>query len=733
MTTVSEETTVQDQEPVSGQQMSDDLEHGADFRVGPFRRLLVLNRGEIARRITRSAKAAGLTVVGVFSDADADAWYVHDCDVAVRLPGTASADTYLDVEALIEAARRTGVQAVHPGYGFLSENAQAAQAFIDAGLIWVGPPPAAMRLMAGKAEAKALVASLGVPVLPSRAVSTEPRELAAAGDAIGYPLLVKASAGGGGKGMRVVTSAEALADAVTSAQREAAAAFGEGTVFLERYVAKARHVEIQVLADAYGRVVHCYERECSLQRRHQKVLEESPSPGAHPSVLERMYEAAIAAAAGVGYVGAGTVEFLLDGRGPEAEFFFLEMNTRLQVEHPVTEAITGVDLVTEQLAIASGRALELPEPLPRCGHAVEVRLVAEDPAAGWVPSAGTLEEVSYDEVPGVRWDTGVRTGSVVSPFYDSLLAKVIAYGEDRTQALDRLQAALRSLRVLGVATNRDALIAIIDDADVRAGATTTDLLESRPDLVNPEPASAEQRALAAGLATAALLLDARRADQLTAFAPSDWRAFGGWVQETLLLDGDGSVRVELHGSRRDATAAEAGLRARLVAWVDLPSEPPGPPVEPPSLTADLLVLPDGRGTDVVVEVDGVRRRAAVRLGSTPRDVQDTHIDVTIDGRTTRLTEAARLPAGDRAEAARGPSSPVPGTVLSVNATVGSVVEEGTVLVVLEAMKMEHKITAAARSTVLDVSVVPGQAVDAHEVLVVLEPRAEESEADDGHA
>ncbi len=452
----------------------------------PLRRVLVANRGEIARRIIRAAHALGLETVAVFSDADADAPYVADADASVRLPGSSPADTYLDVDRLVDAAHRTGADAVHPCYGFIAENADAAQAVIDAGLTWVGPRPDAMRAMGSKLASKRIVAEAGVPVLPSVHLDSDDERdwLAGAAD-VGYPLLVKASAGGGGRGMRIVESPDALPDAVRAARREAASAFGDATVYCERYVRRGRHVEVQVLADD-GQVLHAFERECSLQRRHQKILEESPSPGTHPHVLERMYEAAVAAARSVGYTSLGTVEFLLDdpdeagdpGSDSEAPFYFLEMNTRLQVEHPVTEMTTGLDLVQAQLRVAAGHPLNLTqEEVTRSGHAVEVRLVAEDPAQGWVPSSGTLTRFEAPEVPGVRWDAGVVTGSAVPPYYDSLVAKVIAHAPTRDEALDRLRAALRGLRVHGVTTNRDALLALVDDPDVRAGRTTIDLLE----------------------------------------------------------------------------------------------------------------------------------------------------------------------------------------------------------------------------------------------------------------
>jgi acetyl/propionyl-CoA carboxylase alpha subunit len=686
-------------------------------------RLLIANRGEIARRITRAARGLGIETVAVFSDADATAVYVTECDLAVRLPGTAAATTYLDVAAIIDAARRSGADAVHPGYGFLAENADAAQAIINAGLTWVGPPPAAMRALASKLTAKDLVADAGVPVLPSvRLDGDDEQEWTTAVEGIGYPVLLKASAGGGGRGMRVVDSPAGLGEAVRAARREAQAAFGDPTVFCERLVRRGRHVEVQVIGDLAGTILHVYERECSLQRRHQKILEESPSPGTHADVLARMTQAAVAVAKAVDYSSLGTVEFLLDeadtggrpgaqpdaeldarsGPDPDARFYFLEMNTRLQVEHPVTEMLIGIDLVEYQLRLAGGEPLDLEQShLVPFGHAVEVRLVAEDAAAGWVPSSGTLTRFEPPEIRGVRWESAVRTGSVVPPHYDSLLAKVIAHGESRDEAFDLLRAALRGLRVHGVATNREVLLALLDDPDVRAGRTTIDLLESRADsLLTPLPPEVGTRhALVAALAAHC----ARAADAPHRhLAPGGWRSMADAVDTTVLVAAQGPASapstVVLRTTRHDQLTAvvdgSAPMDVRVHNW-------------------------DGEWLDH--EVDGVRARAAVLLGPETDD-EDRTIDVFGAGYASRWVEPARLPAGDRAETARGPSSPVPGTVVAVHVSPGDVVAAGDALVVLEAMKMEHRITANSDAAVVEVAVAVGDAVDAHEVLVVLEPK-----------
>ncbi len=417
----------------------------------PINRVLVANRGEIARRVIRTCRRLGIATVAVHSDADADAPYVAEADAAVHLPGNAPGDTYLRVDLLLDAASATGCDAVHPGYGFLAENAGFAQAVLDAGLRWIGPPPAAIEAMGSKIGAKAMMRAAGVPVLPDNTVESL--------DDIGVPALVKASAGGGGRGMRLVRNIDELDEAIAAAQREAASAFGDGTVFVERYVEGGRHVEVQVFADDHEHVVALFERDCTLQRRHQKIVEEAPSPAVDGELRQRMCHAAVEAARAVGYRGAGTVELLLAADGT---FAFLEMNTRLQVEHPVTEMITGLDLVELQLLVAAG------EPLPpdalqpvRRGHAIEVRLCAEDPANGYLPSTGTFHEVRWPAGTGVRVDSGIESGSVVSPHYDSMVAKLIAHAPSRAEAARRLAAALRATVLIGPSTNRHQLVALL--------------------------------------------------------------------------------------------------------------------------------------------------------------------------------------------------------------------------------------------------------------------------------
>ncbi|MGH3329218.1 MAG: acetyl-CoA carboxylase biotin carboxylase subunit, partial [Streptomycetales bacterium] len=458
-----------------------------------IRTLLVANRGEIARRVMRTAGAMGIRTVAVHSDPDAGAPHVADADLAVPLGGASAAESYLDQSKILDAARRTGADSVHPGYGFLAENAGFAQACAAAGLTFVGPSPEAIATMGVKHTAKQVAAQAGVPVLAGGQITADdPRDWRAAARGVGYPLMVKASAGGGGTGMRLVEDdrdGAALTAAVESARREARGAFGDDRVFLERYLRGPRHIEVQIFGDSGGHVVHLLERECSIQRRHQKVVEEAPSPAVSPQLRAGMGGAAVALAEALGYVGAGTVEFLLDERG---EFYFLEMNTRLQVEHPVTEEITGLDLVRLQLEIAQGHPLPVTQADVRGrGHAIEVRVYAEDPARGFAPGAGPLwtyeRAVTSGATPGIRYEDGVASGGELSTFYDPLLGKVIAHAASRTEAARRLRRALARMRLHGPATNRDFLVALLDDPDFLAGETSTAYIGAHPELLSPDP------------------------------------------------------------------------------------------------------------------------------------------------------------------------------------------------------------------------------------------------------
>jgi acyl-CoA carboxylase subunit alpha len=640
-----------------------------------IRTLLIANRGEIACRIARTCRAMGVRTVAVFSDADDGALHVRSCDAAVHLPGTAPTDTYLRIDLLVAAAQRSGADAVHPGYGFLAESATFAQAVIDAGLTWVGPPPAAIAAMGSKIEAKALMRTKGVPVLPDSSV--EGRHDPAA---IGFPILVKASAGGGGRGMRIVTSAADLDEARAGAEREALAAFGDGTVFCERYVERGRHIEVQVFGDAHGTVVALPERECSIQRRHQKIVEESPSPAVDEVLRERLSTAAIAAAAAVAYVGAGTVEFLLD---PAGDFWFLEMNTRLQVEHPVTEAITGLDLVAAQLAIADGARIA--DALPSgatTGHAIEVRLTAEDPAAGYRPSTGsftTFEGGSAD----VRVDTGVESGSTVSPFYDSMVAKVIAHGATRNEAIRSLTAWLRGAVLHGPLTNRDQLLRILEHPAFVDGQLHTGFLDEFP---CTDPIRGDVALAAAAVAMSDQAANRAAAGVLGA-VPSGWRNNGAVDQVVELTLDETPRRVTYRLGRHGHLSVD------------------GTPVGPTVVRADAAV----------VVFDDVGLRRTFRVG---RDGAERYVDAA-DGHV-RFTVLPRHPDPGAALAAGSLVAPMPGSVLRVLVSAGDGVTAGQPLVVVEAMKMEHQVVAPTDATVATVHVMPGDQVDTGQVLLQME-------------
>jgi acetyl-CoA carboxylase biotin carboxylase subunit len=444
-----------------------------------IKRLLIANRGEIALRVIRACREMDIEPVTVYSDADAGARHVRAADVAIRIGPAAAQESYLNIEAVIDAARRTHADAIHPGYGFLSENAAFARACATAGLVFVGPPADAIERMGSKIAARGLMERAGVPVVPGRTPADQSDAgIAAAAQAVGFPVLVKASAGGGGKGMRVAFDAPSLAEAVPAARREADAAFGDGTLYVERLIQRPRHVEMQVFADAHGNIVHLFERECSVQRRHQKIIEESPSPGLTPALRQRMGEAATAAARTVGYQNAGTLEFLVEGSGNDARFYFLEMNTRLQVEHPVTEAVTGTDLVRAQLLVAAGDRLPWrQQDLVQRGHAIECRVYAEDPSSGFLPQAGSLSLYREPSAPGIRVDSGVEEGAEVPVQYDPMLAKMIASGESRDAARKRASAALRSFAILGVRTNVPFLIKVLEHPAFAAGHVHTGFID----------------------------------------------------------------------------------------------------------------------------------------------------------------------------------------------------------------------------------------------------------------
>src|SRR5712671_561341 len=443
-----------------------------------FSKILIANRGEIACRVIRTARQMGIATVAVYSDADANALHVAMADEARRIGPPPARESYLNIAAIIEAARRSGAEAIHPGYGFLSENPDFAEACAKAGLVFIGPPAAAIRAMGSKAAAKALMEGHGVPVVPGyHGEAQDAASLAAEAERIGYPVLIKASAGGGGRGMRIVTRADEFARALVGAKREAAGAFGDDRILLERYLERPRHIEVQVFGDTQGNIVHLWERDCSIQRRHQKIVEEAPAPGLDKARREKLGEMAVAAARAVGYVGAGTVEFIAED-GAMKNFYFMEMNTRLQVEHPVTEAVTGLDLVEWQIRVAAGEPLPLCQPdLVLRGHAIEARLYAEDPERGFLPQTGTLHGLRFPPSRLARVDTGVRQGDTITPFYDPMIAKIIAWGEDRAAAVGRLRRALAETAVLGVKTNLEFLALVAEHPEFASGAVDTGFIE----------------------------------------------------------------------------------------------------------------------------------------------------------------------------------------------------------------------------------------------------------------
>jgi propionyl-CoA carboxylase alpha chain len=649
-----------------------------------FHTVLVANRGEIARRIVATCRRRGLATVAVFSDADADSPHVREADSAVRLPGLTPAETYLRGDLVIAAAVRAGADAVHPGYGFLAENAGFARDVQQAGLTWIGPDPEAIRAMGSKVEAKQRMAAAGVPVL----ADLDPAAVTGAD----LPVLVKASAGGGGRGMRVVRTLGALPEAVASAAREAAAAFGDDTVFCERYLEAGHHVEVQIVADAHGTVWALGERECSLQRRHQKVIEEAPAPLVDRiggDLRERLLAAGRAAAAAVGYRGAGTVEFLADAGGG---FWFLEMNTRLQVEHPVTECVTGTDLVGLQLDVAAGRPLTGTEPA-MTGHAVEARLYAESPADDWRPQTGTVVRFDVPDVTahftrpgpdGIRLDSGVEDGSVVGTHYDPMLAKLIAYAPTREAAVRQLAAALRRARIHGVTTNRDLLVASLLHPEFLAGTANTGFYAAHPPAAltagsGPDPRTA---ALVAALADAA----AGRGPLLPRVT-SGFRNIPVGYRSRAYAAGDREIVVRYRFGR-------TGL------------EVDGAPD---------VALAEAAADRVVLEVDGVRRHWSVgRFGD--RVVVDGAAGSIELRRVPRFTDpAAQVPAGALV-------APMPGTVVRVEVRVGDPVEAGQPLVRLEAMKMEHVVHAPAGGTVAELPVVVGQQVGEGATLAVVAGR-----------
>jgi len=644
-----------------------------------FSTLLVANRGEIARRVIRGAQAMGIRCVAVYVEDDANAPFVRDADEAVRLSGT-----YLDGKAILDAASVTGAGAIHPGYGYLSENAGFARDVAAAGIAWVGPSPEAIERMGDKITAKALAAECDVPTLPG---SEDPGDAAS----VGFPLLVKASAGGGGKGMRIVESAADLDESVAAARREAASGFGDDRVFLERYVSRARHIEIQILGDAHGNVVHLGERECSIQRRHQKIIEESPSPRVDSAMREAMGDAALRLARALGYESAGTVEFLVDD--DSGEFFFLEVNTRLQVEHPVTECVTGVDLVREQLRVAAGEPLGYgQEAIEWCGAAIEARLYAEDPANGFLPAIGTLAAYEEAAAPPVRWDSGVEQGSVIGTQFDPMLAKVIAHAPTRAEAAGRLALALERSHLGGVVTNRDFLAATLRTPEFLAGDTTTDFIDrvAPPRTLALEGEERERQARAA-----ALWVQGENRANATVWQemPSGWRSGRLPNQQLVLHQGDEVVTVAYRRLRDGRFRFADGTHARIHEWTP---------------------------TAIDVEVDG--RRMHVRV---TRDDETLIVHGPRGNLTFSIEPRFTLPgSGEGTEGAF--VAAMPGKVIDLRVQAGDRVGAGDTLLVLEAMKMEHPMRATEDGVVGEVRVALGDQVEGGTLLLVVEPAGEAS-------
>ena len=696
-----------------------------------FKRLLIANRGEIACRVVRTARRLGIRCIAVHSDADEGALHVAMADEAFRIGPAPARESYLDIEAILGAAERGRADAIHPGYGFLSENAEFAEACAARGIVFVGPPAEAIRAMGSKSEAKRLMEAAGVPLVPGyHGADQSPERLRREAEAIGWPVLLKASAGGGGRGMRAVERAEDFGAALAGAKREAAAAFGDDAMLIERFVTEPRHVEVQVFADRHGNFVHLFERDCSAQRRHQKVIEEAPAPGVEGDLRAAMCEAAIAAARAIGYEGAGTVEFLFDRSG---EFWFMEMNTRLQVEHPVTELVTGTDLVEWQLRVASGDPLPLAqEEIAIRGHSIEARLYAEDPARGFLPSTGDLVHLRLPEseaasdaetrmdrlspgADGIRVDTGVRVGDTVSMHYDPMIAKVIAWGPDRDAAADRLSAALAATEVVGLTANNGFLRSLVDHPRFRAADFHTRLIEERPDEFPPADAgvAADEDLAIAAWAVASRGDAAAGEDSGGAAVPGEGDGRGDpWSpwnrRDHWRMNGAGERIVRL----RPGGGADGDL-------VEIAVGGGGGTAGPPTYE---VRLPSGRETSVRGEPAGERRWLV--------DIDGTREPVTVVAQRERLTlfragrrlSFARHDPGAVSgglEMAGGLTAPMPGRIVSVLVEPGESVREGQAVLVLEAMKMEHTLTAPADGTVEEVRFAPGDLVDEATELVVL--------------
>lgn len=651
----------------------------------PITTLLVANRGEIARRIMRTAKEMGISTVAIYADGDAEAPFVTEADSAIALGGRTSAETYLDVSKVLDACKRSGADAVHPGYGFLSENAGFARAISDAGVSWIGPTPEVIAAMGDKLSAKKLMEAADVPTLPAIEITPD-TDLVRAADEIGYPVLVKASAGGGGRGMRVVEKETDLQGSVDSAKREAGSSFGDDTVFLEKWLDSSRHVEIQIIGDKHGNLVHCFERECSIQRRHQKIIEEAPSPAVSPEIREAMCDAALKAAASLGYSSAGTVEFLLSG----SEFYFLEVNARLQVEHPITEAIIGKDLVREQIRVAEGETLSFSQDDLRInGHAIEARLCAEDPNNDFLPSPGPVIIWQPSTQGKARFDSGVESGSVIAVEFDPMIAKVIVHAPTRREAAARLARILETTQIHGLITNRDFLVTTLRHQSFLAGDTTTDFIERISPARTREVTSDD---LAEASIAIAIESQARNhaTTRVLKTIPSGWR---NTILPFEMIDFQ-HLNKDCHVEYRSRRDGKFRFRTG-----DSPDE--------------LLVTPYTCGNGLVdIDIDGRRVWYEVYRQGMQWYVHGRSGDL-------QITELPRYPVSGIDELAGGLTAPMPGAVLATEVNSGDKVSKGDLLLILEAMKMEHRITAPMDGIISELHVATGDQVENGQLLVTL--------------
>lgn len=656
-----------------------------------IQKVLIANRGEIARRVIRTCRVMGISTVAIYSEADASMPHVREADEAVCVGPAPSAESYLVVDAVVAAAKKTGADAVHPGYGFLAENAAFADACFDADITFIGPSASAIRAMGSKKEAKAIVREIGVPVVPGYdGADQDPAVLAAKAKEVGFPVLFKAALGGGGKGMKLVREEAGLEDAIASARREAESSFGDGTLLVEKYIEGPRHVEVQILGDAHGNVIHLYERECSIQRRHQKVIEETPSPALNFDLRQKMGEAAVLVAQAIGYQNAGTVEFIL---APDGSFYFLEVNTRLQVEHPVTECVTGLDLVEEQLRVARGERLRyIQDEVPFEGHAIEARIYAENPAKGFLPQSGRVIDWHVEPEEGLRVDAGVESGTDIGIHYDPMLAKIIVHAEDRATAIDKLDRALGQLSVLGLTTNREFLRRVLQHEAFRAGHLDTHFIDRHfPDVAEALSHTSAFVRRAAVAATMAGFERRRLANDLVPDVPRGYRN-NAFARQWAAFD-DGSEA----GYRVDYLHDGGGRFRFHFDGEDVP--------------ATLLSYDDG---ELRFEWDGVRRSARVVVDDDTYYVQD------LDGELT-LPELPRFPEHGAEEIPGGCISPMPGKVVQLSVAKGDSVEAGQVLLVMEAMKMEHEVTAPDDGVVLELHVAEGEQVEADTLLAIVGP------------